>query len=62
MRGGSEKGIGRETSSKAKKNVVGSERGSERGRMKREENARKRRGESEIPRKMRKILGNEEAK
>lgn len=30
MRGGSEKGIGRETSSKAKKNVVGS--GSERGR------------------------------
>lgn len=61
MRGGSEKGIGRETSSKAKKNVVGS--GRERGRTKGEEGGRKRREESEIPRrKMRKIPGNGKAK
>lgn len=60
MRGGSEKGIGRETSSKAKKNVVG--RGRERA-DEEEEDGRKRRDESEIPRrKMRKIPGNEEAK
>lgn len=49
MRGGSEKGIGRETSSKAKKNVVGSAR--ERGRQEEEEDGRKRREESEIPRR-----------
>lgn len=60
MRGGSEKEIGRETSSKAKKNIVGSE--SEKGGMKREESDWKRRGESEIPEEMRKILSNEEAK
>lgn len=65
MRGGGEKGIGRETSSKAKKNVVRErERERERGRKKWEEDDRKRREESEIHsvEEMRKILGDEEAK
>lgn len=63
MRGGGEKGIGRETSSKAKKNVVESarerEEGGRRGRRT-AENGEKRVRYSEE--EMRKIPGNEEGK